>query len=349
MFTNSLGSRGFLSGRRGRLYIAAVALGALALAGWLFFFVANDEYTWGRFGVVVSEARLSAPDRLDLIVRSCNRNPEVSLLRETDVDVQVKVVAPLHLSLLGGMDCLDIVEIQLREPLGDRVIVDRHTGQSVIVIEGVAQTEGAGGYTAEMPDVPAPKIGDAPNEAELENLRYIARQKGISLQTAIERYGWRDNFSLTAAQIREAVPAAFAGAEIVDDGNAWIAFKDDAPQAALDILNTFRSAHGGVSVQVRTNAGISEAELRIAIETVHYAVYGAPEVRNATTTFDHATSRITTTVVLKSGVSNSAIEDIEAVAKAKLIEATGMDILDSVSVVVVRSKWDVLGVFEGNR
>lgn len=349
MTTDRSGTTRFLSGRRGRLYIAAVAIGSLALAVWLFFLVGDGGYAWRRAGVSVYEAHSLPPNRLDLIVNSCNRNPEVSLLRETDVDVQVKVVAPPHLSLLGGLDCQDAVVVQLREPLGDRVLIDRHTGQSVSVIADVVHAEGARDDTVEMPDVPAPKIGDAPNEAELDDLQFIATQKGISLQTAIERYGWRDNFSLAAAQIEEAVPAAFAGAEIVDDSNVWIAFKADAPQAALDILRIFRSSHSGVSVQVRTNAGVTEGELSEAIPIVHYAIYGAPGVRDAVTTFDSETNQVESVVVLDSSASDSVIEDLKAVAEAKLIEATRVDILDSISVVVVRSEQDVLGELDDNR
>ena len=208
---NSRGSRRFLSSRTGRLFVAAAAIGALALAGWLLFFVVNGGYAWWRTGVFVFEAYLPSPNRLDLIVASCNRNPEVSLLRETDVDVQVKVVASPHLSLLGGLDCQDAVAVQLRKSLGGRVLIDRHTGHSVSVSEGAPQAEGARDNVGDLPDVPAPKIGDAPNEAEMDNLRFVARQEGISVQTAIERYGWRDNFSLATAQIEEAVPNAFAG------------------------------------------------------------------------------------------------------------------------------------------
>jgi hypothetical protein len=87
--------------------------------------------TW-RSEVSVVEAELRSPDRLDLHVDSCNGDPEVSRLRETDVDVQVKVVAS-STPLRGGEDCLDVVEVQLQEPLGDRVVVDMHSGQSVSV------------------------------------------------------------------------------------------------------------------------------------------------------------------------------------------------------------------------
>ncbi len=85
-----------------------------------------------RGEVRVFEARLLSPDRLALAVGSCNGDPEVTLLRETAVDVQVKVVAS-STPLRGGKDCQDIVEVQLQEPLGDRILVDKHTGRSVPV------------------------------------------------------------------------------------------------------------------------------------------------------------------------------------------------------------------------
>ncbi len=198
-------------------------------------------------GVSVRSAFLKAPDVLHLYINTCDESPEASHLVETDVDVRVKVVTDPSLSPQAGQDCLGHVPIRLQEPLGDRNIVDKHAGEFVRL-----QSWEAEAYVADLPDVPAPKIGDAPNEAELEDLQFIAIQEGISLQTAIERYGWRDNFSLAASQIEEAVPDAFIGAEIVDDSNAWIAFNRKAPQEALDIINTFRSSHSWVSVQIRT-------------------------------------------------------------------------------------------------
>ena len=442
--TNHPGLRGFLSGRRRRLYIglfiAAVAIGAVAFAVWLFFFVGNGRDT-SRAGVSVIQARLIAPDKLRLNVNSCNKNAGVSDLVETDVDVQVKVVADYDPSPLFVQECDDAVEVQLAKPLGDRDVVDKHTGEVVrdasrylemSVVEarliapnevmlnvsscnrnpnrspGVSdlvetdvdvqvrvvaefhpplqgrvdcrdrwvriqlqqplgdrdvidkrsgevvrvhrdQAQKARDDVADLPDVPAPKIGDAPSEAELDDLQFIADQESISLQTAIERYGWRDNFSLAVKQIQEAVSVAFVGAEIVDDSNAWIAFKGAPPVAALEIINTFKSSHSGVSVQIRTGKGWAEEELNKAIPAVHYAVYRDPEVRDATTYFDRDTSQIRTTVVLDAAASDSAIERLKAFAETKLIEATRADILNSISVVVVRSERDVLGGTEGNR
>ena len=128
--------RGFVSNRSGGLYIAAAMTVSLALAIWLFFFIGAGGYTW-RVSVSVYSAELLSPNELLLIVSSCNKNPGVSMLRETDVDVQVRVVADSHPFLLGGQDCQDAVKVQLQGPLEGRSIFDRHSGRSVSVIGAI--------------------------------------------------------------------------------------------------------------------------------------------------------------------------------------------------------------------
>jgi hypothetical protein len=106
--------------------VAYLAVGfAVAVLAWQFF----GGGVW-RSEVGVFEAELRAPQRLVLLVKSCGGDPEVTLLRETDINVQVKLIAS-STPLTGGGDCLDLIEIQLQEPLGDRVVIDKHTGQSV--------------------------------------------------------------------------------------------------------------------------------------------------------------------------------------------------------------------------
>ncbi len=217
---------------------------------------------------------------------------------------------------------------------------------SVVVVAtvGVVHATGSGN----LPDMAAPAIGDAPNAAELEDLQFVADQKGISLQTAIARYGWHDNFSLAVSQIREAVPDAFTGAEIVDGSNAWVAFKADAPQAALDIINTFNSGLSGVSVQSHTDKGFTEVELRKAIEAAHYAVYESSDVRDAVTTFDFATGQIESVVILENTAPDTAIESLKATVRTSITSATRPDIFNSITATVVRSEQHVLSVLESN-
>ena len=204
------------------------------------------------------------------------------------------------------------------------------------------------GEASEMPDVAAPEIDDPTSAAELEDLQAVANQFGISLQAAIDRYAWNDNFGLAVAKIREASPAAFTGAEIVDASNAWVAFKSRAPQAALDIIGTFENSHSSVSVEVRTDKGFTEVELERAIEAAHFAVYDATEVRDASTTFDYATGEIEAVVVLESTASDSVLESLRTGAVNNLKNATRADILNNISISVVRSDHDVLGVTDSD-
>ena len=212
----------------------------------------------------------------------------------------------------------------------------------------IVHAQEAGDASTPTPEVAPPGIDDAISDAELQDLQTVASQSGISLQEAIDRYAWNDNFAFAVSEIREASPEAFARAEIVDAGRAWVGFAGDVPQAALDIIDTFRSSHSGVRVEVRTDMGFTEVELQSAIQAVNSAVFEAPEVRDAATSFDFATGQITTTVVLESTASGSVLDDLRTVAAANLTNATRADIVNSITTSVVRSEHQVLGVYESN-
>ena len=128
--SGSASLRIFLYGRLGLIIVTAVVTGLLVFLACFM--------VWSYFGggawcgeVEVMDAELRSPLRLTLFVASCNENPTLSLFQETDVDVQVKVAA-FSTPLRGGGDCQDTVEVQLREPLGDRVVIDKHTGRIVL-------------------------------------------------------------------------------------------------------------------------------------------------------------------------------------------------------------------------
>jgi hypothetical protein len=200
----------------------------------------------------------------------------------------------------------------------------------------------------QVPEVAPPKVDDPISDAELRDLQAVASQFGISLQAAIDRYAWNDNFALAVASIREAFPEAFAGAEIADADNAWIAFKGPAPEAARDMIDTFTSSHSGVSVEVRTDMGFTEMEFARGIEAAHFAVLERSEVRDASTSNDFTTGTITTTVVLEDTASDSVLDELRAVAEQSLIDATRENILDSITILVVRSTRPVIGGVESN-
>lgn len=108
----------------------------------------------------------------------------------------------------------------------------------------------------DLPDAAQPQIDDPISEAELEDLTTIADQKGMSLQAAIDRYAWNDNFALAMATVRQSSPEAFTGAEIVDGGTAWVAFAARPRQGHGDyrqVHESPRHGHGGCAFGLRVH------------------------------------------------------------------------------------------------
>ena len=82
----------------------------------------------------VEAARLTSEDTLILSVISpgCVQVPHFTMARETDVDVQV-AFRVYNTPLQSGNHCIREIEVPLSEPLGNRALIDMHTGQSVNV------------------------------------------------------------------------------------------------------------------------------------------------------------------------------------------------------------------------
>ena len=120
------------------LVVPAVVSGLVVfVACFMVWYQAGGGY-W-RSWVSVEEAQLIEPDKLSLLVNSCI-TPRISILNETEVDVQVKLhnyFIPLRSVGYPPNDvCERRVEIRLSEPLGNRGVVDKHTGQLVTVTPG---------------------------------------------------------------------------------------------------------------------------------------------------------------------------------------------------------------------
>ena len=102
-----------------------IATGIVLLLVWVF--VGGGAY---RSGVDVVQGSLYSEKVLILGVGVCNGAPTVSRLTETDDHVRVEVVA--YQTLLGvDLHCLDQIRVDLRSPLGDRQLIDGHSGQTV--------------------------------------------------------------------------------------------------------------------------------------------------------------------------------------------------------------------------
>ena len=102
--------------------VAAVVVGALALV-WLAFTVNGMR---NRADVI--RAVRSSPETVSLSVDSCNQNPEVAELEETEPGV-FEVLVRTQLPSTGN-DCADGVSIDVDPELQSIVIVDRASGES---------------------------------------------------------------------------------------------------------------------------------------------------------------------------------------------------------------------------
>jgi hypothetical protein len=142
----------------------------------------------------------------------------------------------------------------------------------------------------EQPDVAPVQLGDAPDPAELEDLATIADQQGISLDLAVERYGWQQSFAMLAASLREAHPSEFAGARIEADGSPWIAFRASAPAEARRMIAEASAAIfkvGTSTIKIVEGRGFAEAELDARLTAAHFAALQQRDlVANASSGYD---------------------------------------------------------------
>ena len=80
---------------------------------------------------LAEDAILVAPAELEVGVQSCNGNPEITQLTETDQQVRVEVTATVF---DPGDSCLDLIVVALDAPLGDRELVDLTSGRTIRVV-----------------------------------------------------------------------------------------------------------------------------------------------------------------------------------------------------------------------
>lgn len=125
------GSRYSLFTHLGRLTCVVVVTGVVVFVACFIAWYNFAGAGW-RGAVTLNGASFVDPYRLGIGVSACLGDPKVTQVRETDDEVEVKVIAftrPFH----GGPDCADGVAVRLEEPLGTRSVIDRHTGERLRV------------------------------------------------------------------------------------------------------------------------------------------------------------------------------------------------------------------------
>lgn len=173
---------------------------------------------------------------------------------------------------------------------------------------------------------------------ELEDLSTVADQMGISLQEALNRYGWHGDFSRMVSEIRAAHPGSFTTAAITGDHSASVSFAGAVPAAAQEAINAFEAIIPAVAVETHADMGITEQEVEAAVPGAHYAVFKTVGVLNASTSFDYDTRRIEIIVQLRGTPNDPTVDSLTRIGERGAARATRPDLLEfvSVSVIVVR-------------
>ena len=209
-------------------------------------------------------------------------------------------------------------------------------GLAVFVIAAPASGNQPSKDTGEL-EAPPPTIGDGIRDAELEDLQTVAEQMNMSLDEAIERYAWNDNFALAMDDLREKVPDAFTGAKIVDAGTAWVAFAGEVPNEATQVLDEFSTYFGHIEVQVWPDYGFTELELEKAIEAAHFAVYEHEGVANANTSYDFETGQMSVLAVFDAAAKELTPDKLQYRAQSAIEKTAGNHVLQLIEVRIVQS------------
>ena len=92
-------------------------------------------------------------------------------------------------------------------------------------------------------------------DAELEDLQFVADAKGITLDEAIARYAWRDDFSAAVGVIRDNDPSSIAGAAITSASTATINFSGSISADAQSVIDDFEAENPNITISTQTSLG----------------------------------------------------------------------------------------------
>ena len=177
------------------------------------------------------------------------------------------------------------------------VVVSFWFASSVLGAEVSGQTAddgGVGGETGECSGWDDP-ITSWPvlsvSETLLEDLEGVAEEFGISLEEAVRRYGWHNEFAALVSDIRTAYPAEFSASAIGDDDKPWISFARKAPPDAVALLCGFV-----VPVRIVEDTGFTEVDMVRWLRAIHYSVVSDDRITDARSGYDIVTGVFDVTV-----------------------------------------------------
>ena len=188
----------------------------------------------------------------------------------------------------------------------------------------------------EAQSTPRDGQGNPISDATLQDMGSIADTEGISVQAAVDQYGWHNPFSLAVADIRVVAADDFSGAAITGSEQAWIGFANDTvPEAATNALAEFRNDYPNITIDFYTGTSFTNREISAALRAAYFKVYNSTEVQDATASFNSATRQIE--IVANVGTDSpdpATMEELVRKAKEGVSESGGPALLDVIGVTV---------------
>jgi hypothetical protein len=155
-------------------------------------------------------------------------------------------------------------------------------------------------------------VGDLP-PAEVVDLKLVAASQGITLEQAIDRYGWQDQFRHVTERVRSAFPHDIAGMAMTGDGRgARLSFKGEIPPDAVALVRALP-----VGVDLVGGAGFSEEELQMAQCKAVRAVADRLRIGDVGAGYDAETG-VVTIHYKSSKTAEARPESVAAVARSTL-------------------------------
>ena len=181
--------------------------------------------------------------------------------------------------------------------------------------------------------------------AELEDLQFMANTKGITLDEAIARYAWGDDFSAMVTAIEDDDPDSVVDAAITGGSSARIKFSGSISGNARNAIDKFKSENPAVELSLQTGRGqgLTGREVEEAVVGAHFAVMEEDGVQDSVTYYDSDANEIVVTVQMATPPSGEKLSSLEKAAERGAAEATRPDITDSLTISLSVVQHDLTG------
>ena len=231
--------------------------------------------------------------------------------------------------ILGVIAVVVVIVAMAAAPSSDGETVASHHNMAMV------SPHDAAALTRQHPSISGP--------AELKDLQFMANTKGITLDEAIARYAWRDDFSMMVSAIEDDDPDSVVDAASTSGSSARIKFSGSISGNARNAIDKFKSENPGVAISVQTGLGLTGREVEEAVVGAHFAVMAEDGVQDSVTYYDGDANEIVVTIQMANPPSDEKLSSLEKTAERGAAEATRPDITDSLTISLSVVQHDLTG------